>query len=436
MSITINHLNQLKDLANSLGVPAKESHLQTTADKLDELATEEIVSLSNSSEEKERKSFLQEINKFMSEIGKPLSKIPIMGYKELDLFQLFKEVVNYGGFNEVVKNVGTWSKIWKKLGNFDPSITDSSFRLKKNYERYLLEYEYKIYPDHRQQAIELERQIQMKRTQQIEPICLPEKEKKPKKQQKRKISPSFKDIIREKNGQPKMPLLLGELTIESLGTIIPKAPFITEKYIWPIGFISTRYFSSMINPEHRVRYTSKIIDGGDRPSFVVIAEDDPDHPILSHSPSGAWKIVLKRIASKSTNTLDDRKNISVSGAVRFGLSHPVVVSLFKELPNSDKCKEFLIPSSPEQSDLSPSSSPPFARKRKNQETTSSSNEDSEGSEDSLESLNKALKHTSIINVDFDDRFSQRSVLFNTREEIDDLENAVATLYALKYCSVY
>lgn len=52
-------------------------------------------------EELERKIFMQELNKFMSENGKPLSKIPIMGYKELDLFQLFREVTNFGGFNEV-----------------------------------------------------------------------------------------------------------------------------------------------------------------------------------------------------------------------------------------------------------------------------------------------------------------------------------------------
>jgi hypothetical protein len=38
---------------------------------------------------------------FTHSIGKPLSKIPIMGYKELDLYQLFKEVVAFGGFNEV-----------------------------------------------------------------------------------------------------------------------------------------------------------------------------------------------------------------------------------------------------------------------------------------------------------------------------------------------
>lgn len=63
-------------------------------------ATENLSSLS-AGEERERKQFMNDINKFMIEIGKPLSKIPIMGYKELDLFQLFKEVCAYGGFNEV-----------------------------------------------------------------------------------------------------------------------------------------------------------------------------------------------------------------------------------------------------------------------------------------------------------------------------------------------
>jgi len=125
---------------------------------------EDIIVSLGSNEERERRQFNQDVNNFMAEIGKPLSKIPIMGYKELDLYQLFKEVMSYGGFNEVVKNVGTWSKIWKRLGNFDPSITDSSFRLKKNYERYLLEYEFKCFPDRRQQVIEHEKQVQMKKS--------------------------------------------------------------------------------------------------------------------------------------------------------------------------------------------------------------------------------------------------------------------------------
>ena len=71
--------------------------------------TEEIVTITNVNEDRERKIFMQDLNKFMSEIGKPLSKIPIMGYKELDLFQLFREVTAYGGFNEVSDHFRTFS---------------------------------------------------------------------------------------------------------------------------------------------------------------------------------------------------------------------------------------------------------------------------------------------------------------------------------------
>lgn len=75
------------------------NHLNENID--DNSNSQNIVLFSTRDEERERKNFMQDINKFMSEIGKPLSKIPIMGYKELDLYQLFKEVCSYGGFNEV-----------------------------------------------------------------------------------------------------------------------------------------------------------------------------------------------------------------------------------------------------------------------------------------------------------------------------------------------
>jgi len=37
---------------------------------------------------------------------------------------------------------------------------------------------------------------------------------------------------------------------------------------------------------------------------------------------------------------------------------------------------------------------------------------------------------------YEDRFSARTVNFETRDEMDDLESAVATLEALKHCVVY
>jgi hypothetical protein len=489
-----------------------------------------LVSLS-SGEERERKMFMTDLNKFMTEIGKPLSKIPIMGYKELDLFQLFKEVSAYGGFNEVVKNVGTWSKIWKRLGNFDPSITDSSFRLKKNYERYLLEYEYKIFPEHRQQALEFERQLQLKKSSQqlvqasaptsnSEPTSptiamahlslngLPnpfavsgssrsslktssEKISKSKKSVSKVSSPPasptissrpaltrsysagslfkgvnaamYREIPREKDGSPKLPLVLGELTIESLGTVIPRFPYITERHTWPVGFVSFRYFSSMTNPEVKVRYTSQIVDSAEgKPQFIVTAEDDADHPIVAHSPSAAWRTVLKRVISNSGNT---STNISVSGTMRFGLAHPIVSHLIRELPGAQTA---VIESSgvtntagAGSDNVSSSSSwtSPSRPKRKafqrslllTSSSNSNSSDDSSSAEDSFDLSTGSSSDSSPYNhMDYledgltspkihktsQDLFSARTVTFSTREEMDDLESAVATLQALKYCAVY
>jgi hypothetical protein len=396
----------------------------------EEKATQEIVSLgfdsSNSSvqsanEAEERKGFMQDLNKFMIESNKPLSKLPIMGYKELDLFQLYKEVVSYGGFNEVVKNVGTWSKIWKRLGNFDPSITDSSFRLKKNYERYLLDYEYKRFPDHKLKGMEMERQSQLKRSSSLESFdSSPTVERKQKssdlspkmKAKKNKARRSYGDVAKDMSGSPKLPLVLGELVVENLGTIIPRPPYVTEKHVWPVGFASSRLFSSMSSPDKRVKYTSTIIDVGDKPQFVVTAEDDPSNPIISPTPSGAWRAVLKRVTGAIQE--DNRKSVSVSGALRFGLAHPVVASLIRDLPNGH---------------MAPSPIP--SRKRK----SSGSDDSSEDGEYEEPVSPKVAKREPRL-ATYEEYFSARDVQLTTREEMDDLENAVATLHSLRFCSAF
>jgi hypothetical protein len=107
---TVN-LSQIPYNRDRAPTPAKEAHAQPVMEDVEMIQAPQDPVIS-ATEERERKQFMGDLNKFMSEIGKPLSKIPIMGYKELDLFQLFREVTAYGGFNEVVKNVGTWSKIW------------------------------------------------------------------------------------------------------------------------------------------------------------------------------------------------------------------------------------------------------------------------------------------------------------------------------------
>ncbi len=88
-----------------------------------------IATLLSNEENEKKKSFLQQLNALSVQSDKGELKIPVMGYKELDLYQLYNEVQSNGGFHEVVKSVGTWSKIWKQLSNYDPSITDASLRV-------------------------------------------------------------------------------------------------------------------------------------------------------------------------------------------------------------------------------------------------------------------------------------------------------------------
>jgi len=194
----------------------------------------------------------------------------------------------------------------------------------------------------------------------------------------------------------------------------------------------------MNNPDQRVKYTSQIVDAGDRPQFVVTAADDIQNPIVSHSPSGAWRTVLKRVMGKGLSE-DNKKNISVSGTLRFGLAHPVISNLIRELPGSSDIPSHLLspsspstvyntPSSPIDSSHSGSTSP--TRKRKGQYSDSS---EEEMSDEEIFNMNPSKQYRMAYDVD---AFSARDVQFESREEMDDLESAVATLNALKYCVVH
>jgi len=99
----------------------------------------------------------------------------------------------------------------------------------------------------------------------------------------------------------------------------------------------------------------------------------------------------------------------------------MVAQLIRELPNADKCKDYAGDYT-----SSPSSSPTFGRKRR-----SSEDEFSDSDEDYEEDTTKKQK---LASYDFDS--TPTNSLFTSKKELEDLESAVATLQALKYCSVY
>ncbi|XP_024875898.1 protein dead ringer isoform X1 [Temnothorax curvispinosus] len=87
----------------------------------------------------ERKAFLDNLFSFMQNRGTPISRLPIMAKSVLDLFELYKLVVQRGGLVEVI-NKKLWQEIIKGL-KLPASITSAAFTLRTQYMKYLYPYE-------------------------------------------------------------------------------------------------------------------------------------------------------------------------------------------------------------------------------------------------------------------------------------------------------
>ncbi|KAI8918001.1 F/Y rich C-terminus-domain-containing protein, partial [Entophlyctis helioformis] len=127
------------------------------------------------------------------------------------------------------------------------------------------------------------------------------------------------------------------ITVHSLGTVIHDRPnFHNERYIFPVGFTSSRDFFSIVDPEKTVRYTSTVLDGGEGPRFQVVPEDAVDKAAVATSATGAWTSILK-----AANILRNREHSnSASGPDYFGFSQPTIQKLIQELPNANLCSSY------------------------------------------------------------------------------------------------
>jgi len=129
----------------------------------------------------------------------------------------------------------------------------------------------------------------------------------------------YTPIERDADGQIKLPIQLGALTIFSLGTVITdKKKFHHKRYIWPVGFKSSRSYASLKDFNQRCDYINEIVDGGNEPKFIVTCKDDPDNPIISATASGAWTEIVKRINDQKREMTGKRMFTTVSGPEMFG----------------------------------------------------------------------------------------------------------------------
>ncbi|XP_034023871.1 transforming growth factor beta regulator 1 isoform X2 [Thalassophryne amazonica] len=169
------------------------------------------------------------------------------------------------------------------------------------------------------------------------------KEELPKKMSKKRKLPdgsrkSVQPIPLDSSGRPVFPIVLGGLTVYSLGEIITdRMLFHDECAIYPVGFCSTRVFASMKNPDQQCLYTCQIKDGGGGPQFEIVPEEDPQNAIVASSALTCHSNLLKAVASVSSKPVVP---IMPSGADFFGFSHPTIQNLIQSCPGARKCSNY------------------------------------------------------------------------------------------------
>ncbi|XP_062256394.1 AT-rich interactive domain-containing protein 4B isoform X1 [Platichthys flesus] len=83
----------------------------------------------------ERENFLQQLYKFMEDRGTPINKRPVLGYKNLNLFKLYRLVHKLGGF-EKIESGAVWKQVYQDLGI--PVLNSAAgYNVKCAYRKYL-----------------------------------------------------------------------------------------------------------------------------------------------------------------------------------------------------------------------------------------------------------------------------------------------------------
>ncbi|XP_034040902.1 AT-rich interactive domain-containing protein 4B isoform X2 [Thalassophryne amazonica] len=143
-------LDAALDFQQQLAVPSswktevKEESSSSEDEDEDEEEEEEDTSSEEEEEEvephpEERENFLQQLYKFMEDRGTPINKRPVLGYKNLNLFKLYRLVHKLGGFDNI-ESGSVWKQVYQDLGI--PVLNSAAgYNVKFAYRKYLYGFE-------------------------------------------------------------------------------------------------------------------------------------------------------------------------------------------------------------------------------------------------------------------------------------------------------
>ncbi|XP_055023660.2 AT-rich interactive domain-containing protein 5A [Misgurnus anguillicaudatus] len=107
---------------------------------------ENSVSTNNSEEasrtdqsESEERTFVSNLYRFMKDRGTPIERIPHLGFKQINLWKIYKAVETLGGYDAVTAR-RLWKNVYDELGG-SPGSTSAATCTRRHYERLVLPFE-------------------------------------------------------------------------------------------------------------------------------------------------------------------------------------------------------------------------------------------------------------------------------------------------------
>ena len=154
------------------------------------------------------------------------------------------------------------------------------------------------------------------------------------------------EVPRDESGRPILPVTIFKgLIVNSLGEVNDSPSYQAKKYIIPVGFKSTRAYSSLTDMDKKATYVNEILDdGAGHPIFKVTCQEgdgrrEPE-VFQADTSSGVWAKIGKRINECKEAVIGKKNFTQLSGPEMFGYGHPTVIRLLQELPGVEKLTKY------------------------------------------------------------------------------------------------
>ncbi|XP_023373456.1 AT-rich interactive domain-containing protein 4B isoform X2 [Otolemur garnettii] len=136
-TIPANWKTELKEDSSSSEAEEEEEEEEDDEKEKEDNSSEEEEEIEPFPEERE--NFLQQLYKFMEDRGTPINKRPVLGYRNLNLFKLFRLVHKLGGFDNI-ESGAVWKQVYQDLGI--PVLNSAAgYNVKCAYKKYLYGFE-------------------------------------------------------------------------------------------------------------------------------------------------------------------------------------------------------------------------------------------------------------------------------------------------------